>query len=378
MASEEDKRRLRERFRKQLRHAVSHEEELRRRQAAKARAAERIDRDEPGWRGEPDAETFAKMRRGGRARRHRELGGAAPPGLPRATVTAVHQGRIELDFAPARVAQRLLLDPDCRLVVGDEVLCEGTDGPRRAVALLPRRTRLARPDPGNPHRELLLAANVDVAVIVAAVRDPPLRPGLIDRFLLALQRGGVAPLLCVNKVDLLDARGLAELAATLAPYAGLDVPAVLCSAAAGLGLGELRERLRARTCVFVGHSGVGKSSLLNALDPAGARAVAAVHAGSGQGRHTTAGSRLCDLGDGTRVIDTPGIRAFGFERLLLAELRAAFPDLAAFASGCRFADCTHAHEPGCAVREAVAAGRLAAARLGSWLRLLGEVDDGER
>jgi ribosome biogenesis GTPase len=374
MASEEDKQRQLARFRKQMRHLTSRDEELQRKQQAKARRAQQPKRQRDEWSEDDAGETFAKMRRAAATPR---AGGAraVPDDLPRATVTAVHHARVDLDFAPARVAPRLLLDPRFRLVVGDEVAFERTDGPARVVALLPRRSFLARPDPGNAHKELLLAANVDVAVIVASVQDPPLRPGLIDRFLLALQRGSVAPLLCVNKVDLLDDAGRAALAAMLLPYVEQSVPVLHCSASTGQGVDELRAQLRARTCVFVGHSGVGKSSLLNAIDPEGGRSVGSVRAGDGRGRHTTAASSLRQLGDGTRVIDTPGIRAFGFDRLSVQELRDGFPELLPFAAGCRFADCTHAHEPACAVRAAVAAGQLSAVRFGSYLRLLAGMDE---
>lgn len=377
MVSEEDKQRFRARFGKQLRHILPREEELRRQQAAKAQNQQkqaRGPRRGGGWDEDDEGETFVRMR----PRADHEPQSAphsAADTLPRGTVTAVHQGRIEVDFAPARVAPRLLLDPAFRLVVGDEVAFEATDGPPRVVAILPRRTVLARPDPGNPHRELLLAANVDLAGIVVAVVDPPLRPGLIDRFLLALQRGGVAPVVCANKVDRLDEAGRGELAALTAVYAALGVPVVACSARLGIGLDELRERLRGRTCVLVGHSGVGKSSLANALDPAGARDVGAVSVHGGRGRHTTSAAQLRELPGGTRLIDTPGVRAFGLQPPSPQELAEAFPEFAPFAAACRFADCSHSHEPDCAVRAAVEAGKVAAARFGSYLRI--RAGDGE-
>ncbi|MBL8732312.1 MAG: ribosome small subunit-dependent GTPase A [Planctomycetes bacterium] len=372
-SSEEDRRRLVARFQKQQKHFLTHEEEQSRRQQAKARKAGRSGvRRSPRGDEDDDPVQFEKMTAPVRDRGRPPS--AATEALPRGIVTAVHAGRVEVDFAPARLAAALATDAGQRLAVGDEVAFEATAGPPRVVARLPRRSVLARPDPGNVHQALVLAANVDLAVIVVAAADPPLRPGLVDRFLLALQRGGVAPLLCVNKVDLLDAPGRAALAATLQPYAALAVPTVWCSASNGVGLDELRPHLRGRTCVFVGHSGVGKSSLLNGLDPAGGRAIGDVRAFDGKGRHTTSASALRQLGDGTRVIDTPGIRELGFGELSRDELRLAFADLQAFAAGCRFADCSHAQEPDCAVRAAVAAGRVPGARLASWLRLLGECD----
>lgn len=375
MASEEDKRRLVERFKKASRHVLSREAELQQKQQQKRRHAERqrAPRERDDWRGDDEPETFAKIQRAARVRPPAPH--TVPVDLPRGLVTAVHQGRVELDRGPARVAHRLLLEPGFHLVVGDEVACEPTDGPWRIVAVLPRRSWLARPDPGNEHRELLLAANVDFGVITAAVQDPPLRPGLIDRLLLALARGHVSPLLCVNKVDLLDAAEQAQLDATLQPYVDQGVPVLRCSASSGAGMLELREALRGRTCVFVGHSGVGKSSLLNALDPDGARSTGAVREHDGRGRHTTSASSLRQLAEGTRVIDTPGIRAFGLAALTRSELGAAFPELLRLAERCRFSDCSHAHEPDCAVRAAVASGSVGAARFAEYLRLLGEVED---
>jgi ribosome biogenesis GTPase len=216
------------------------------------------------------------------------------------------------------------------------------------------------------HRDLVLAANVDVAVITVAAAEPPLRPGLIDRFLLALASGGVRPAICVNKVDLSTDR--AALDAAMAPYAELHVPVFLCSAAHRSGLAPLRAWLAGRTCVFVGHSGVGKSSLLNVLDPDGDRVVRPV-LDHGKGRHTTTASSLRRLADGTRVIDTPGIRALGLERLDADTVRAGFAEFGA-AGACRFADCSHVEEPSCAVREAAAAGRISAVRYASYRRIL--------
>ena len=379
MASEQDKERLRERFQKALPHLVGREEEQRRKQASKARrAAARGAKGGSRRDWHEDDATFVKMTAGRRA----DLSPSAPPAqaaadLPRATVAAVHRGQVQLDNgATARPGARLAVDPEFRLAVGDEVAFEATAGPARIIARLPRRSWVGRPDPGNPHRAQVLAANVDLAVIVVSVAEPPLRPGLIDRFLLALHAGGAAPLLCVNKIDLLEPGGAeAELQATLTPYRDLGVPVVTVSADSGRGLDSLRAHLAGRTCVFVGHSGVGKSSLLNAIDPEAARRVQAVAEVNRKGRHTTTSSQLRTLAHGTRVIDTPGIRAFGVEGLTLAAVRDGFPEFAALAGRCRYGDCTHRTEPECAVRSAAAAGALSAARYGSYLRIVAGMDE---
>ena len=371
--AEQDKARMRERAAQMMRHWLDREEEQRRKQQAKQKRASRHERPRPGrhWDEDDDAEVFEKMPKGDVAAKVR--GGTTQrdtTDLPRATVVALHHGRVDLDTgASARIAARLFTS-EFQLAVGDEVAFTNTEGPPRIEAVLPRRSWLSRPDPGNNHRDLLLAANVDVAVITVAVAEPPLRPGLIDRFLLALANGGVAPAICVNKVDLVaDAT---EVDRVMAPYVELQVPVFACSAARQSGLAPLRAHLAGKTCVFVGHSGVGKSSLLNTLDPDGGRQVGAVRH-DGKGNHTTSWSSMRRMSDGTRIIDTPGIRALGLERLDAGQVRAGFPDFAA-AGRCRFGDCSHSDEPDCAVRAAAAAGRISAARYSSYLRILQSLD----
>jgi ribosome biogenesis GTPase len=259
------------------------------------------------------------------------------------------------------------------VAVGDRVeLAEWGDS-LRAVAVAPRSSSLARPDPGNAGRERVLAANVDLAVVVLSVVSPPLRPALIDRFLVALEYGGVAPALCVNKADLLDSEERKRVRTVLDPYRALEIPSLVVSAEQGEGLDELRALLEGRTCVFAGHSGVGKSSLLNALDPGRARATGRVREGDGKGRHTTTASALHELGGGTRVIDTPGIRSFGLWRLDADGLRRSFREFERHAPDCRFRDCTHVHEPGCAVIAASESGAIAPTRYAAYRRLLDEV-----
>lgn len=372
MASEEEKRRQRDRFGKQVRHFVDRDEELKRRQDAKARrgaARDRPARRRGAW--DEDDAGFETMRRLVPAAANTPAPSAAP-NASSASVAGVFRGRVQLDDGrTARIAPSLFLDPEFSLAVGDEVQFVASHDAVRIVAVAPRRTWLARPDPGNPHRRLVLAANIDVAVVVVAAADPPLRPGLVDRFLLALADGGVAPLVVVNKIDLV--RGpdaVRALAAMLLPYGELGVPVLRCTATTGEGIDALRVAIAGRACVFVGHSGVGKSALLNALDPGGRRPTGAVSEHHGRGRHTTTASRLWRLGDGTRVVDTPGVRAFGVGELDPAVVRSGFGDLAAFAVACRFRDCSHRAEPDCAVRTAVDSGSLSGARYRSYLRIL--------
>jgi len=239
----------------------------------------------------------------------------------------------------------------------------------KIAAIAPRRTVLARTDPGNPHRERVIAANIEMIVIVAAIEDPPFRPGLIDRYLIAAARGGVQPILCINKIDL--CAGTAVAGHVTDVWRKIGKPVVLCSTKTGEGISDVRDLLTGSLAVLAGHSGVGKSSLLNALaDELHAR-IGALSESTRKGRQTTTSARLYELRNGARIIDTPGIRELGLGRVTLAELRFAFMDFAAFR--CRFRDCTHRAEPDCGVRASVESGAIAKARYSSYLRIAGEL-----
>lgn len=235
------------------------------------------------------------------------------------------------------------------VVPGDEVAVLND----RISGIAPRRTILTRADPINAHRERVIVANVDHMVIVAAIADPPLRTGLIDRYLIAAARGGILPILCINKLDLSTDTSAVE---------AYDVPIIRCSTKTGQGIDELRDRLAGSIAVLTGHSGVGKSSLLNALTEQDQARVGAISEETGKGRHTTTASRLYRLKNGARIIDTPGIREFGLGKVTLDELKAAFPEFNG--ENCRFKDCTHKEEPDCAIRES------GGPRYEAWLRLL--------
>lgn len=259
------------------------------------------------------------------------------------------------------------------LAVGDEVALRPLGGGSFGiVAVLPRRSTLSRPDPHVAGRERVLAANVDLVVAVVSGREPPLRPRLIDRILLAAARGGARTLIALNKVDLLQPEQEAQAAELLQPYRDLGAPIVACSARTGAGLEDLRRLLSGATAVFAGHSGVGKSSLIAALCPGDAPAIGEVSGRSGKGRHTTSASRLYRLPGGGCIIDTPGVREFGLWRIGPEDLPDYFPEFAGPAAACRFADCRHVREPDCGVRRAVRDGLIHRARYETYCRLLGE------
>ena len=309
---------------------------------------------------------------------------AVPPGddAVRGTVIGIVAGACTVQLGDEAVQALLPQDLARRqksdLAVGDEVLLEKLGDGHRVTAVLPRRSLLSRADPMNPERRRAIAANVDLVVVVVAAESPPLHPRLIDRYLVAVEHSGARPVLVVNKIDLLADDRRHELQARLQPYRALGLPVLPCSVSAGEGIEAIRAVLAGSTCTFVGQSGVGKSSLLNALHAAADARTAEVRPGDGRGRHTTSGSALYELPGGIRVIDTPGIRRFSVEDDDPTALAAGFTEFAPFAGECRYRDCTHTHEPGCAVRRAVAGGTIARDRYQSYLKLLGGDTDAPR
>lgn len=272
----------------------------------------------------------------------------------------------ELDvFVPPELAVR----QRSVLAVGDRVRTAEEGGVWRLESVLPRRTVLARPDPLHAHRQRLIAANVDVVIHVVSLKAPSLRPRLIDRFLIAIQRGGAQPVICINKVDLLTPEERDDELPKLEPYLGLGVPIVGCSAKTGEGLEPLRKEVEGKMAALVGHSGVGKSSILNALNSSLQLATNTLHRKRATGRHTTSASTLYDFGGGTYLIDTPGIREFGLWNLDRDSLRDYFPEFEGPAALCRFTNCTHVHEPDCEVQEQVENGELNRARYETYARL---------
>ena len=280
-----------------------------------------------------------------------------------------HNGR-EIDCT---IPPELAVRQKSVLTVGDRVHISEENGVSTIADVLPRRTVLARPDPLHGHRQRLIAANIDVVIHVVSVKAPPLRPRLIDRYLIAIQRGGAQPVICVNKIDLLEGDERVTELAKLDAYRDLEVPVVACSTTSGEGLDELRALVTGKTSALVGHSGVGKSSILNALDSRLQIVTNTLHR-RGTGRHTTTASTLFDFGDGTYLIDTPGIREFGLWDLDRESLRDYFPEFQEPAVSCKFNDCTHVHEPGCKVKDLLERGEINRARYDTYVRLYNDLE----
>jgi ribosome biogenesis GTPase len=215
-------------------------------------------------------------------------------------------------------------------------------------------------------REHVLVANVDQVVIVMSLVEPDLKPHLIDRYLASAEQGGIKPIVCLNKADLVDPTPVQSL---IGLYSQLGILTLLTSAETGQGMERLRERLKDRQTVFAGQSGVGKSSLLNVIQPGLGLRVREVSETTRKGRHTTTTAQLLRLDIGGWVVDTPGIRQFRLWDLAPGEAEGFFPEMRPFVPLCAFPDCTHTHEERCGVKKGVRLGWISAQRYTSYLGL---------
>jgi ribosome biogenesis GTPase len=227
----------------------------------------------------------------------------------------------------------------------------------------PRHGLLTRASRGREH---VIVANVDQVVFVVSLVEPELKPHLIDRYLASAAQGQIQPILCLNKADLVDPAVYQPLVGL---YSQLGVTALLTSAAAGIGMAELRARLRGRTTVFSGQSGVGKSSLLNAIQPGLGLRVREVSEVNQKGKHTTTTAELIRLDFGGWVVDTPGVRQFQLWDIIPEEVEGFFAEFRPFVPLCVYPDCTHTHEDRCAVKRAVRRRQISASRYHSYLGL---------
>jgi ribosome biogenesis GTPase len=288
--------------------------------------------------------------------------------LPLGRVIAVDRGRyaVEIDGRPVTTMKARSLGRQ-GVVVGDEVRVDGdTSGAEgtlgRIAEVLERRTVLRRTADDDDPIERIVVANADQLVIVTALADPPPRPALIDRCLVAAYDAGMEPVVVLTKSDLAAPD---EMIALLDP---LDVRVVVTRR--DRGVEDVRAVLTDRTSVMIGHSGVGKSTIVNALVPDAHRATSAVNDVTGRGRHTSTSAVALPLPDGGWIIDTPGFRSFGLAHVDVDHVLAAFPDMDAICADCS-RGCTHlATEPECALDVAVADGTLSTARVESLRRIL--------
>ena len=223
-----------------------------------------------------------------------------------------------------------------------------------------------------PDREEVIIANPDQVVFVFACAEPAPRLKMLDRFLVIAEFAHIPPLVCANKIDLVPRRQAREM---FGLYEAIGYPVFYTSATEGRGLEELRRALTGKVSALTGPSGVGKSSLLNALQPGLGLAVKAVSGATTKGRHTTVASEMFPLDGGGYVADTPGVRQIGLFNIEPAELDGYFPEMREYIGQCRFSDCRHFDEPGCAVRRAVEGGDIWYERYESYLRLREEAEE---
>ena len=237
----------------------------------------------------------------------------------------------------------------------------------------PRTSLVERLEPGG-RRPKPLVANLDTLVVVASVGAPPLKPGLIDRYLVCAHHWHLDPLIIINKWEL--AQELDLLYVRL--YEALGYKCIMASAKENIELNTICDILTGRHSAFLGHSGVGKSSLLNCMFPNAKLATGELSPQSQRGTHTTTASRLLPFPNGGFIIDTPGVREFGITGIPSQQLSACFPEFETYAKKCRFQPCSHTHEPDCAVRAAVEADELAAFRYQAYIKMYSEIRELEQ
>ncbi len=300
------------------------------------------------------------------------------------TVDASLRGRLKKSNSGKRADGSLRRDTvsaaasTLKLAVGDDVRLDQSDagGAWSIAEILPRRSKLARRAPGGGQGERIVAANVDQVIVMFAAAKPDPHPRMLDRFLVIAEGNNIPARIIINKIDLV---GEEAARARFDDYARIGYPVHYTCVKTGLGLESLREVLNGRRSVLTGPSGVGKSSLLNALFPGANLRVGAISESVNKGRHTTVGALMLPLpgSDGGYVIDTPGLREVGLWALVADQLDQCFPEIRGLSDQCRFADCRHVSEPDCAVRAALRDGAISPQRYDSYMKLLEEIQSGQ-
>ncbi|MDA7977927.1 MAG: ribosome small subunit-dependent GTPase A [Pirellulales bacterium] len=273
------------------------------------------------------------------------------------------------ECATRRLLKSLATDARHVVVTGDRVMIRPVDGKSREGIIErvePRSGVVARESRGRQH---IIVANVDQLLIVASAAEPGIKPHLIDRYLITAEKSGLIPIICINKADLVDLGTFQQLAGV---YRQMGYRVVFTSAATGFGIPVLRRVMAGRETAVSGQSGVGKSSLLNTIDPELQLRTSTVSAETQKGRHTTTTAELLPLSGGGYVVDTPGIRQFALWDVIPSEVAGYFRDIRPYVSRCRFPDCTHTHEVDCAVKDAVADDLLDARRYDSYCHIVEE------
>ncbi len=275
---------------------------------------------------------------------------------------------------PCELSNRLKKQSNTHpIAVGDEVIWNEA---AQITEVLPRRNWLSRrgavPMPSAHAQEQVLVANVDQVVPVFAAANPRPTWNLLDRFLVSAEVAEIPVLICLTKLDLVEGDQLEEIEAVAAEYRAIGYDIVLTSTVTGRGLDDLKARLQGGLSALIGKSGVGKTSLLNAVEPGLGLRVQSTSKATGKGRHTTTTAEIVPLASGGAIVDTPGIREFGLWDVTEDDLAWFFPEMRPFIGQCKFRlDCQHDEEPGCAIRKAVMEGQISPYRYQSYLKLRG-------
>jgi len=285
------------------------------------------------------------------------------------------------EFWDARIKGKLKIDEDISstnpIAVGDTVTFDVDDtmvdtGIITSVA--DRNNYMVRVSPHNKNQKHIIAANIDLALLVASIDDPRTSTGFIDRFLITAEAYHIPAIIVVNKIDLLKAKHEDVLQHWQEMYGGAGYELFPLSATDSSTLTRLEARIQGATTLFSGHSGVGKSTLINQFIPGVDIKTNVVSGWSGKGQHTTTFAEMFDLPGGGRIIDTPGVKEFGLIDFEREELSQYFPEMKAVMGDCKFNNCLHVNEPGCAVKQAVAAGRITEDRYVSYVSILESIE----
>lgn len=294
------------------------------------------------------------------------------------TEAGYHQVLVGDETIVSRAPKRLLRGErtaTTAVVIGDRVrLSQRADGTGIIEEILPRHNELVRGAAGGSRFLDVIAANLDLLLVVHSFREPDFNGNRIDRFLLLAEAAEIPALLCLNKVDLIDRR---EALALAKPYEEAGYPVILTCARTGEGIEGFHQAVSGKISALVGPSGVGKSSLLNDIQPGLCLRTGETSTSTGKGRHTTTTAELVPLSTGGWLADTPGLRELAIREVEPEDLAWLFPEFRPYSPRCRFSDCTHRQEIGCAVREAVDQGALVRPRYESYLRVYEDLEAGQ-